>query len=290
MVESQVATKTGARKKSKRDDSPRFLVWTILAGAMFATLLPLIWMVLVAFQRGRAIISPGLVFDFTFANFAEILNPQLNFVAQIMNSVILVVAVTAICIGLSSMASYSLSQLSWSPKTVVAFIIGAAILQLVPPMTLVPGLFVTLQLFGLTGSLNGLIILNVIFNLPFAILMLKFYFDSIPSELREAAYVDGASEFTTFIRIMLPLAVPGLAAVSIFIGIQVWNEFLFGLLFTRGASAPITVGIAGLVQPQEIKWGAMAAAGTLTAVPVILMAIVANRQIVAGLTRGAVKA
>lgn len=290
MIESQAATKVGSSKKSKRDDAPRFLVWSILAGAMVMTVLPLIWMVFVAFQRGRAIISPGLAYEFTLANFAEILNPQLSFVPQIVNSVILVVTVTAICIGLSSMASYSLSQLNWSPKTVIAFIVGAAVLQLVPPMTLVPGLFVTLQLFGLTGSLSGLIILNVIFNLPFAILMLKFYFDSIPSELREAAYIDGASEFTTFIRIMLPLAGPGLAAVSIFIGIQVWNEFLFGLLFTQGGSAPITVGIAGLVQPQEIKWGAMAAAGTLTALPVILMAVVANRQIVAGLTRGAVKA
>lgn len=289
MVNLQNISKSSRRKKGIRDDAPRFLVWTILSGAIIMTLLPLVWMVFVAFQRGRAIISPGLVYDFTFANFAEILSPELSFIPQIMNSLILVVTVTTICIGLSSMASYSLSQLNWSPRTVISFIVGAAILQLVPPMTLVPGLFATLQIFGLTGTLGGLIILNVIFNLPFAILMLKFYFDSIPSELREAAYIDGASEFITFIRIMLPLAAPGLAAISIFIGIQVWNEFLFGLIFTRGEGAPITVGIAGLVQPQEIKWGAMAAAGTLTALPVILMAVVANRQIVAGLTRGAVK-
>ena len=86
------------------------------------------------------------------------------------------------------------------------------------------------------------------------------------------------------------LPLPGIAAVAIFTAIQVWNEFLFGLVFTSGGtSAPITVGIAALIQPQEIRFGAMAAVGTVTAVPIILLAIAANRQIVAGLTRGAVK-
>lgn len=273
-----------------RDDSPRWIIGVILTGSIVLTVLPLIWMVVVALQQPRAIIARTWTFEFAWSNFIEIFGPRQVFGEQVLNSVFLVITATTICIALSALASYSLSQLSWSPRVVIGFLSGAAVLQIIPPMTLVPGLFVTLQNFGLAGSLGGLVILNVIFNLPFALIMMKFYFDSLPTELREAAYIDGASELVTFLRVMLPLAMPGIAAVAIFIGIQVWNEFLFGLVFTRGGDqAPITVGIATLVQPQEIKWGPMAAVGTVTAIPIILMAIVANRQIVAGLTKGAVK-
>lgn len=279
-----------SRRRSGPVEGGRWLVRLVLGGAIVMTVLPLLWMVVVAFQRPRAIINREWTFDFALTNFMEILSPDAVFGAQVINSVVLVIAATAICIGLSAFASYSLSQLSWSPRVVLGVLAAAGVLQVVPPMTLVPGLFVTLQNFSLTGTLGGLIILNVIFNLPFAIIMMKFYFDALPKELRESAYIDGASEFATFWRVMLPLAAPGLAAVAIFIGIQVWNEFLFGLIFTRGGDeAPITVGIATLVQPQEIKWGPMAAVGTITAVPIILLAVVANRQIVSGLTQGAVK-
>jgi ABC-type glycerol-3-phosphate transport system permease component len=108
--------------------------------------------------------------------------------------------------------------------------------------------------------------------------------------LREAALVDGASELRTFLRIVLPLVRPGLAAVGVFTGIMAWNEFLFGLTMTSGGvTAPLTVGIASLVQEYEVAWGQMAAAGALAAVPIIVLAMVANRQMVAGLTGGAVK-
>jgi len=102
--------------------------------------------------------------------------------------------------------------------------------------------------------------------------------------------VDGASEFRAFRVVILPLVRPGLAAVGIFVAIMAWNEFLLGLTMTSGGeSAPLTVGIASLVQPYSVTWGQMAAAGTIAAVPIIVLAIFANRQIVSGLTGGAVK-
>jgi len=127
-------------------------------------------------------------------------------------------------------------------------------------------------------------------NLPFATILMKVYFDRVPLELREAALMDGAPEWRVFSRVMLPLAAPGAAAVAIYTAIMAWNEFLFGLTMTAGGTtAPITVGIASLVQPYEIAWGQMAAAGALTAIPIIVIAIVASRRIVSGLTRGATK-
>jgi len=261
----------------------------VLIGAIAVTIVPLLWLMLVTLQRPRAIITPGWTFEFSLDNLASVFAPNAVYGTQVLNSVILVIAATALCLIISALAGYSLSQMAWSRRTVIFILTLAGLLQVIPPMTLVPGLFATLTTYGL-GGLPALILLNTVFNLPFAVIMTKFYFDSLPSELRESASIDGASEFGIFRRIMLPLAAPGIAAVAIFTAIQVWNEFLFGLVFTTGGTeSPITVGIATLIQPQEIKWGGMAAVGTVTAIPIILLAVVANRQIVAGLTRGAVK-
>lgn len=157
-------------------------------------------------------------------------------------------------------------------------------------MTLVPGMYVQMSAMGLLNSISGLILLNTVLNLPFAALLMKSYFDSVPEELREAALVDGASEVRAFFRVVLPIVRPGIAAVSVFTAIMAWNEFLLGLTMTAGGrTAPLTVGIASLVQPYEVTWGEMSAAGAVAALPIIGLAILANRQIVAGLTAGAVK-
>jgi multiple sugar transport system permease protein len=265
---------------------PELVIW----GAVAATVIPLAWLIFIAFSRRRAIIATGWRFEFSLENFQEIFGPGKVFGTQVINSVIIVLAATGLTLLIATFASYSLSQLGWSRRTALFVLIFAGMLQLVPPMTLVPGLYATLTNLGLVNTLAGVVLLNTVFNLPFAIIMMKFYFDGLPGGLREAAAVDGAGEFRTFGSVMIPIATPGIAAVAIFTAIQVWNEFLFGLIFTTGGrSAPITVGIAALVQPQEIRFGAMAAVGVVTAVPMIVLVIVANRQIVAGLTRGALK-
>ncbi len=278
------------RTSTRQPFSGRTIAGLIIGGALVLTVVPLVWMTLIAFQQPRAIITPGWNWDFSLSNFADIFAPGSVFGAQVLNSLILVVVATTLTLTIATFAGYSLSQLHWSTKVVVAVLSAAGVLQVIPPMTLVPGLYAVLTSFGLINTLTGLILLNTVFNLPFATIMMKFYFDTIPGELRESAAVDGASELTAFRRVMLPLSAPGLAAVGIFTAIQVWNEFLFGLVFTTGGrTAPITVGIAALIQPQEIKFGGMAAVGVITAIPIILIAMIANRQIVAGLTGGAVK-
>lgn len=261
-----------------------------MVGAVVSTVVPLLWLLWIAFQKPRAIAAPGWNAELSFDNFMEVFGPGQVYGQQVLNSLILVVTATAICLLVSVFAAYSLSQLKWSNRVVFAVLAVAGLLQVIPPMTLVPGLYATLTNYNIDGSLTGLILLNVVFNLPFATIMVKFYFDGLPAELRESSNLDGASEFQTFRQVMLPLAAPGIAAVAIFTAIQVWNEFLFGLVFTTGGmQAPITVGIATLIQPQEIKFGGMAAVGAVTAIPIIILAIIANRQIVSGLTGGAVK-
>jgi multiple sugar transport system permease protein len=116
------------------------------------------------------------------------------------------------------------------------------------------------------------------------------YFSGIPNELRDAARVDGAGEVRTLVSIMAPLVRPGLAATGVFVGIMAWNEFLMGLTMTSGGrTAPVTVGIAGFLQTYSVTWGQLAAAGTVAAIPMVILAVFANRSIVAGLMSGSVK-
>ncbi|MFE4423410.1 carbohydrate ABC transporter permease [Streptomyces sp. NPDC056817] len=257
---------------------------------MVIAVAPVLWLLVTALNRPRAIVASGWNFEFSLSNFATIFEPTAPFTQQLVNSVLIVAGTLVVCLVVAALAGYSLSKLHWPWWVTFPVLALAAFLQLVPPMTLVPGLYLTLYQLGLLGSMGGLILLNVVFNLPFATLAMKVYFDALPNEIRESGMIDGAGEFAVFRRLMLPLVAPGLAAVGVYVAIMTWNEFLMGLtLTTGGTTAPITVGIASLVQPYEIEFGPMAAVGTLTALPIIALAIVANRHIVAGLASGAVK-
>lgn len=262
----------------------------VLGIAILAVIAPVGWMLVLAVQPARNIVSAGWQFGFSLGNLQSLFSFGQPFASQYLNSILIVAGTVVLCLSVGTLAGYSLSSLGWSPRATAAVLAVAAIIPIVPPMAMVPGLYSTLQSLGLLGSIPGLIMLNTVFNLPFTAVLMKVYFDSVPAELREAALIDGASELLTFRRVMLPVVAPGAAAAAIYTAIMTWNEFLFGLTMTSGGTtSPITVGIASLVQPYEARWGEMAAAGSITAVPIILLAIVARRRIVTGMTRGAVK-
>jgi ABC-type glycerol-3-phosphate transport system permease component len=286
----QVRPGSGApgRRRGRRRFQPAVDVPLLVLLAVFV--LPIGWLVVLGVQPDRAIVSPNWEFGFTLANITDLLGPGRPFAAQLGNSLLIVAGTIVLCLAIGSATGYALSRVHLPRPVTLALLAVSAFLPLIPPMALVPGLYVTLNSLGLLGSVQGLILLNTLFNLPFAVLLMKVYFDAVPGELREAAVVDGASEWRVFAQVMLPLARPGLAAVAVFVGIMAWNEFLMGLVMTSGGrTSPLTVGIASLVQPYEVAWGEMAAAGSLATVPIIVLAVVANRQIISGLTGGAVK-
>lgn len=262
----------------------------VLIAAIAAVIVPIIWMVALSFQPLKNIIGADINLGFSLSNYADLLAPGNPLLAQLMNSLMIVIGTVLLCLVFGALAGYALSQLVIPKAVLLPLLALTAFIPLIPPMVLVPGLYATMTSFGLIGGTLGLIILNTVFQLPFAALLMKVYFDGLPVTLREAALIDGASEATAFRSVMLPLVKPGLASVGTFTGIMAWNEFLFGLTMTSGGvTAPLTVGIASLVQPFEVAWGQMAAAGTLAAIPIIIITIIANRYIVAGLTAGAVK-
>ncbi|GAB3616160.1 carbohydrate ABC transporter permease [Okibacterium endophyticum] len=260
-----------------------------VVAALILTVLPIVWLLLLAFLPNRAIVQPLFVFDFWLGNFEDVFSDGV-FPVQMLNSVQILVGTVAICIVFGSFAGYSLSKLRPPRWITLPSLLVAGFVPLIPPATLLPGFYALLGDLGILGTNVGLICLNAFVNLPFAVLLMSTYFSGIPEEIRESAIVDGASEWRAFFSIMVPLVRPGIAAVGVFVGIMAWNEFLMALTTTSGGTtAPLTVGIAGLLQPETITWGQLAAAGTAAAVPPIALAILANRQIVAGLTAGAVK-
>ncbi len=276
------STASAPRKRS-------VLVEIGLVVAIILVILPVAWMVLLAFLPNVAIVSTKWIFPFWLGNFAQVFEGGV-FGIQILNSVGIVVGTVVLCLVIGSISGYSLAKLNPPRWLAIPALALAGIIPLIPPATLVPGLYVTLNSIGLLGTVWGLILVNTVFNLPFATLLMSSYFSGIPEELREAALMDGASEPKVFASVMLPLVRPGLAATGVFVGIMAWNEFLMGLTMTSGGpTAPVTVGIAGFLQQYSVTWGQLSAAGTVAAIPMIVLAIFANRHIVAGLTAGSVK-
>ncbi len=258
--------------------------------AILLTLVPVALLFYNAFRYSRDIINPGRLSAPTLYNFRELFSGFSDFPSLFFNSLVVVFFTTALCLVVGLLAAYSLSKFSW-PATFVAALLGMVLfIQLVPPVALVPSFYVILNNFGLYDSKIGLILVNTVFNLPFAIFLLKVYFDGVSSELREATLVDGSGEAGAFLRIMLPLAAPGIAAVAILVAILTCNEFLMALSLTSTPNAQtITVGIATFIQPYQIRYGEMVAASAIASIPIIILALVAHRYIVAGLTGGAIK-
>lgn len=281
------STPPRAAPRARRRSSP--VVEAALAVVVLVCVVPIAWTVLLAFLPNRAIISSAWQFPFWLGNFREVLGDD-AFLTQIGNSVVVVVGAVLICLVVGCLGGYGIAKLAPPRWALLPSLALAALIPLLPPATLVPGFYVVLGELGILGTVTGLVMLNSLLNLPFAMLLMATYFGGVPDELREASLVDGASEFRSFVSVTLPVVRPGLASVAIFVAIMTWNEFLLGLTMTTGGTtAPITVGIAGLLQPYAVTWGQLAAAGTVAAVPIIALAVFANRHIVAGLTAGAVK-
>ncbi|MHB1781644.1 MAG: carbohydrate ABC transporter permease [Acidimicrobiales bacterium] len=260
---------------------------------LLLAVLPMMWLVYSSFRLTRYIIGANPAtsfFSLTFTNYVVAFNGQSPLAREFLNSVVIVAGAIVLAVGIGALAGYSLSKLGWS-KLSVSLLLGACLLiQLVPPVALLPGFYVTLERLGVLGSVGGLVLLNTVVNVPFATLLMKVYFDAIPGELREAAAVDGASETRCMLRIMAPLAAPGIATTSILVGIFSWNEFLMGLTMSSStANAPFTVGVAALLEPYSIQFGPMAAAATIAAIPMIVISLVAGRRLISGLTAGALK-
>jgi len=264
-----------------------YLIWTLLP--IFVMFVSSFKDLLEAFKIPAVgdWLGAGVFFDFTptFTHY-ENLFLKLDFTTYIMNSLVAACGSALISVVLGSMAAYSLSRIDFKGKSDLFFWIIST--RMAPVVAVMVPLYAIFRSLDLVGTLPGLILAYTTFNLPFAIWILKGFFDNVPYAMEEAQMVDGATRFQAFMSI-LPLVAPGIGAFLVLCILFAWNDFLFAAIIGSGGAKTLPVATRELVQPQNIQWGSIMAAGVVTTVPMMLLGLVIRKYLVTGLTMGAVK-
>lgn len=265
------------------------VIAALIAGAMFAAL-PVIWMAASSFKPNTEIFEypPRLITEnFSFDAYQAILSDPAK-IRFFINSYVVAGAVTLLTLLVAVLAAYAFSRYEFRfRRPLNVAVVGV---QAVPPMTLlIPyfGLVVSLHLYN---TYAGLILTYLVFTLPYAIIMLTGYFNTLPRELDEAVKVDGANSFTALWRILVPVATPGLVSVGVYTFIIAWNEYLFALTLTRTEDMrTVPIGIQLLMGQHSFEWNQMMAMSILGSLPVLVLFLIFQRYFMGGMTQGAVK-
>lgn len=259
------------------------LVFVVVVFSVF----PFLWMVATSLKTRIDTINPAVwLFKPTWQNFKTVINDR-NLVMYLNNSLITVILTTGISLLLAIPAAYGLARFRFNRKEDLAFWILS--LRMLPPMAVVIPFFLLGRFVGLLDTNILLIIVYLSFNIPFAIWMLRGFIEDIPVELEEAAMVDGCTLFQGLRLVILPLVWPGLAATSVFIVIQSWNEFVLALFLTSFNARTVPTMVTMFLSVSGIVWGEMAAVGVITTLPVLFFTLLAQKYLIRGLTFGAIK-
>lgn len=266
----------------------RVVVNMALVVACAITLAPLAWVMDLALTPGKALgasLAPDPA-QWSAANFRALFTPL--FARQLANSVLVSAATTLVGLAFACSAAYAFSRYDFPGRRsgLRLFLIS----QMFPAIVSAVPLYVILKALGLIDHLAGLVLVYATTAVPFSIWMLKGYFDQVPRELEEAAVLDGASRWTVFTRIALPLARPGIAVTALFSFMTAWNEFALAATFLSSeASYTVPVVLKSFVTPYGARWGLFAAGSIVASVPVVALFYVLQRSLVQGLAQGAVK-
>jgi multiple sugar transport system permease protein len=264
--------------------------YMLLGMAAAIVVLPFLWILLTSFKHELAIYSGALLFPPTMQNYHDVmLGPRSNFPNNVRNSLIVASVSTSIVLIVGTLAAYSLSRLVWARWIARGFLGWTLLFHMIPVLTIVGPWYLLFQRIGLYDSLTGLILTHITINLPMTVWLMMTFFRDLPPELEEAASVDGASHAQAFVRVILPLTVPGLIASGVLAFVFSWNEFSIALNLTSRGASTVPVGIAQFVQQFEIQNGQMAAAAIISTVPALLLMLFGQRFVVQGLTMGTVK-
>lgn len=253
-------------------------------------LVPVLWMVSTAFKTEAETYSPNPIWipsTISLESFKKFFGLY-NFGTMTWNSLITCIGSVLICTAFSCLAGYGVTRFKFrGKKTFMGFLL---VTQMFPSVMLVVPFYSVLTKYHLTNSLLGLIIVYAATNIAFSTWMMTSYFKTIPVELDEAARVDGASSFTIFRKIILPLVIPGIAAVANFVLINGWNEYMYSsVLISKDSLKTLTVGIVSLNTQNQVHWNDMMAASTMSCIPLIILFMCFQKYFIAGMTSGAVK-
>lgn len=275
-----------ARKRSlAHKTGMTVLVWA----ASFLIFLPILWMLLTSFKTeldAFAVPPKFLFFDWTTENYA-VVQERSDYLKHAMNSVVLSCGSTLVALLLAVPAAWAMafaptdrtrSTLLWMLST-----------KMMPPVGVLVPIYLIFRDFGLLDSRTGMVVLLALINLPIVVWMLFTYFKEIPKDILEAARMDGATTGKEIVYVLTPMAVPGIASTILLNVILAWNEAFWTLNLTTADAAPLTTFIASYSSPEGLFWAKLSAASTLAIAPILVIGWLSQRQLVRGLTFGAVK-
>jgi multiple sugar transport system permease protein len=272
----------------------RIATHLILATASLTILIPVLWTLRTSFASRDLAYRPGtLRFRPSLDNYRKIFVEQ-QFQHYLWNSLWIGIATALVCLALGSLCAYSIARFRTGGAALSLTVLGT---QMLPPVALIiPAYLIVrnrIEILGQEFSLIDrgwtLVLVYMSFNLPFVIWLLIGFFQSIPSEIEEAARVDGAGPFQAFRQVVLPVSLPGLLAAGVFAFVLAWNEFLFALILTGRDSRTMPVALASLMSSQGNNVPAICAATIAMMLPIVALTWVIQRFLVRGLTFGAVK-
>jgi len=263
------------------------------------TLVPIAWLFLSTIQtEGSLLRLPTQIVprDVTLTNYVDIFKPaafgqnsgESTFLLALRNSLVVCLGTTFVAMLFGTLAAYAFARFNIPQKrTLLLVVLGS---QLLPAVSIIIPLFRMFNGAGLLDSVFALILAYSTFSIPFVVWIMAGYFQTVPRELEEAARIDGASRFQAFLRVALPLAVPGLSATAVFTLLNAWDEFFFALIFTSTyASKTLPVAIAEFIGRHSVNWGLLVTGGFIASLPPIILSLFFYRYIVSGLSAGGLK-
>lgn len=273
------------RRRHRRN----LMLYLVSAVVMVVWAFPILWAVVVSLKSESEVLAypPRLLFKPTLANYADALFGSFSIVKSFLTSFAISAATTALTIVLAVPAAYAFARLRLPAKRSIGFY--TLVTQMIPPVGLVIPYFLILNRIGWLDTYQGMITVFLTFSLPFAIWLLVSYMEDIPQEMEEAAFLDKASRFQTLWHIILPQVRGGIAVTVIFVFLNAWNEFLFAVQLGGNTVRPVTVAMYNFVSVEQTLWGKLSAAALIAMLPMVIIGIAAQKQIVKGLTVGAVK-
>ena len=285
---------TAAVRARKTRNRSRFWqavgVYTALGIATLMALFPIFWTLSTSIKvRADTFALPPKFFDFepTWKNYQKLFaSPE--FGAIYLNTIFITLASTLLCVVVGTLAAYALDRVGrFRSRTPLE--VSLILIRTIPAIVLMVPLFQIVSQLGLYDNRAALIVMYAAVNLPFTVWLMTSFINQVPVQLEQSAQVDGANRLQTLYHIVLPLVLPGMAATTIFVALLTWNEFLIPVMLAGETAKTLPVYISGFISARNLDWGPMAAASSLAIIPIAVLTVLVQKQLVKGLSSGAIK-
>jgi multiple sugar transport system permease protein len=277
-----------ARKRRSLMVASAGMTYIVIFILLLVWAFPVLWVVMTSLKMRTDIfvVPPKILFKPTLEHYIEALKTQ-DILEGIGSSLVVASGTTILTLMIAVPAAYVFARVRFRFSTQTSFFV--LFTEMAPPMGLIIPYFFLLNHLRMLDTYTGLIAMHMTLTVPFAIWLMITYFQDLPTTLEESAAIDGASPFTTFLRVVLPNVWGGVGVTAIFAFIESWNEFLYAVVLTGSKTKTATVAIFGFLAAEESRWGPFTATGVMIMAPVIVMALFAQRHIIKGMTMGTTK-